>query len=125
MRSCFAFASALALAGSAAVAQTTERVNVSSTGAEARDALSAPMRPSASEDGRGIAFESASRRLVSDDTNDQDDVFVRDRLAGTTMRASVSSVGIEGNSFSGWMTASLSADGQIVAFESNASNLVP
>ena len=51
-----------------------------------------------------------------------EDVFVRDRLAGTTVRVSVSSAGTEGNG--GSLYPSISADGQRVIFWSAADNLV-
>src|SRR5262249_47315722 len=51
------------------------------------------------------------------------DAFLRDRVAGTTRRVSVSSTGNEGNADSG--QPSISADGRFVAFTSYAENLVP
>lgn len=77
---------------------------------------------SISADNRYVAFESVARNLVPDDTNDTTDVFVHDLDTGQTFRASVSSQGGEGNSFS--LGPSLSADGSCVVFLSNASNLV-
>jgi len=59
---------------------------------------------------------------VSDDTNGTLDIFVRDLTAGTTVRASLDSSGVEGNSISD--SPSLSADGSRVAFASVANNLV-
>src|SRR5262249_5447480 len=72
---------------------------------------------------------SYATNLVADDTNDYchgncPDVFVRDRVAGTTERVSVSSAGVEGNGPSD-NGMSISADGRFVAFASDASNLVP
>ena len=75
-----------------------------------------------SDDGRFVAFASQATNLVEGDTNNSIDVFLRDRQAGTTERVSVAAGGIEANSFSG--SASLSADGRFVAFESGATNLV-
>ncbi len=78
-----------------------------------------------SADGRFVAFWSYASNLVEGDTNNQADVFVRDRLRGITMRASVSSTGVEGDSASGYGgPVSISADGRYVAFQSYASNLV-
>jgi Tol biopolymer transport system component len=59
---------------------------------------------------------------VPGDGNDAQDVFVRDRRSGTTVRVSVASDGSEGNGVSGG--ASISSDGRLVAFWSEASNLV-
>ena len=100
-------------------AGTTERVSVSSAGVEgnADSSLS-----SVSADGRYVVFESNASNLVSGDTNTTLDVFVRDRSAGTTTRASVDSAGGEalGSSTKPW----ISADGRFVAFDSFAPNLV-
>jgi cold shock CspA family protein len=81
-------------------------------------------QPNISADGRFVAFTSRSTNLVSGDTNLMDDVFVHDRQSGTTDRASVDSAGNEANSSSGYYASSISADGQFVAFESEATNLV-
>ena len=75
-----------------------------------------------SADGRYVAFDSAATNLVEGDTNDEIDVFVHDRLSGTTTRVSVASDGTQGSSFS--LTPALSADGRYVAFASIAGNLV-
>jgi Tol biopolymer transport system component len=75
-----------------------------------------------SADARYVAFTSAATNLVTGDTNGQQDVFVRDFLAGVTSRVSVDSSGVEGNSGSTYH--SISADGRYVAFASTATNLV-
>jgi Tol biopolymer transport system component len=97
----------------------TERVSVATGGAQADGASG---RPSLSGDGRFVAFQSFAANLVAGDTNGECDVFVRDRWAGTTERASVASNGAEvgGPSFA----PSLSADARFVAFHSSASDLV-
>ncbi len=97
----------------------TERVSVSSSGAQADHGS---RYPSISADGRFVAFESAATNLVSGDTNGASDIFVHDRQTGTTERVSVSSTGEQGNASSG--DPSISADGRFVAFISSASNLV-
>ena len=79
--------------------------------------------PSISNDGQFIAFTSQASNLVPGDTNDTGDVFVYDRLAGTTERISVSSDGKEGDDFSG--NATVSGNGRYIVFSSLASNLVP
>ena len=61
--------------------------------------------------------------LVPGDTNDAPDVFVRDRRTGTTARVSVSSAGAQASGTSSH--AVISADGRYVAFDSDASDLVP
>ena len=84
--------------------------------------------PSISTDGRFVAFVSLAENLVPEDTNLATDVFVRDRLLGTTERVSVSSSGRQGNGNSGLLNLlggpSISGDGRFVAFASEATNLV-
>jgi len=96
-----------------------ERVSVSSQGVQGshHSALA-----SISEDGRIIAFTSLADNLVPGDANGSEDVFIHDRLAGTTERVSVTSSGAElvGDSWG----AELALNGQLVFFESNA-RLVP
>lgn len=78
--------------------------------------------PAISADGRFIAFASSASDLVEGDTNNAVDVFLHDRQTGKTVRVSVASGGTQGNGDSG--TASISADGRFVAFESIADDLV-
>ncbi len=98
---------------------TTERVSVATDGAQAdADCYS----PSISADGRFVAFYSAASNLVDGDSNGTWDVFVRDRLLGTTERASVATGGDQSNG--SCSSPAISADGHHVAFSSDASNLV-
>ncbi len=76
---------------------TTERVNV---GSDEDQANSSSFEPSISADGGSVAFRSGATNLVPGDTNNTDDVFVRDRRHGTTERVSVDSNGVQGNNFS-------------------------
>ena len=101
------------------LAGTTERVSVDSAGVQGNGYA---YFPSISADGRYVAFESVADNLVAGDTNGVPDVFVRDRIAGTTVRVSVDSSGAEGNANS--QDASISPDGRYVVFDSMASNLV-
>jgi Tol biopolymer transport system component len=96
------------------------RVSVSSRG---RQANGSSFGPALSGDGRFVAFRSTASNLVPGDRNHLQDVFVRDRRTGTMTRISVADDGSEANGKSGG--AAISADGQIVAFWSDASNLVP
>src|SRR3989442_15756675 len=75
---------------------TTERVSVDSAGTQGNAGSS---QPSISADGRFVAFTSDATNLVPGDTNGAEDVFVHDRLTGTTERVSVDSTGTQGNSF--------------------------
>ena len=80
--------------------------------------------PAISANGRHVAFRSGASNLVPDDTNDQEDIFVHDRQTGKTEIVSKDSAGIQGNS-GGCFVPAISNDGRYVAFESDASNLVP
>jgi Tol biopolymer transport system component len=102
------------------LAGTTERVSVSSDGTQGNKDSYDPA--SISADGRFVAFTSSASNLVPGDSNRRIDVFVRDRLAGTTERVSVDSSGSQANDSS--FFPSLSADGRFVVFTSRASNLV-
>jgi Tol biopolymer transport system component len=75
-----------------------------------------------SGDGAIVAFSSEASNLVVGDGNGVGDVLVRDLKAGTTERVSVSSDGVEGNGLS--FSPAISADGAVVVFYSDASNLV-
>lgn len=100
-------------------AQAITRISQGLHGEEANGNSTAP---AISADGRFIAFLSAASNLVPDDTNKAADVFVYDRQAGTTTRASVSSGGAQAGAASS--PPVISADGRFVAFRSEASNLV-
>jgi Tol biopolymer transport system component len=96
----------------------TTRVSVDSSGNEHSGNS---WEPSLSADGRFVAFWSFAT-LVAGDTNLVPDVFVFDRSTGTCERVSVDSAGKQANSSSS--RATISADGNVVAFWSHASNLV-
>ncbi len=98
----------------------TTLVSVASDGTQANDAAE---RPAISADGRWVAFRSEADNLVPDDTNGWMDTFLHDRETGQTTRVSVNSDGTQGDGPS--YSPALSADGRYVAFESEASNLVP
>lgn len=102
------------------VLRTTERVSVSSSGIEGNSSSAASA--SISGDGRFVAFFSQASNLVSGDLNDQPDVFVRDRLLGTTELISVATDATQGNDLS--YMAVISRDGRFVTFWSYADNLV-
>jgi Tol biopolymer transport system component len=75
---------------------------------------------SISADGRYVAFTSAATNLVANDVNEDTDVFVHDRQAGTTVLVSVSSAGAQGGWRDGSSEPSISADGRVVAFQTEA-----
>ncbi len=104
-------------------AGNTARVSVDTTGGDPNGRCgNVDDNVSISSDARYVAFDADATDLVSGDTNLRTDVFVRDRLAETTVRASVSSEGTEGNGNS--TEPVLSPNGRFVAFRSGASNLV-
>ena len=97
----------------------TTRASVGSSGAEAN---ADSFEPAISADGRFVAFSSAATNLVAGDSNDANDIFVRDRLANATTRVSVGLAGANANG--GSDSPSISADGRYVAFTSAATNLI-
>ena len=99
---------------------TTTRVSLDSANNEAIGGSS--RFPTLSADGRYVAFVSSADNLVAGDTNNTDDVFVRDRQTSTTFRVSLDSTDDEGNRAS--LSPVMSADGRYVAFDSYADNLV-
>lgn len=99
------------------VTGSTEIVSVGLDGQPAEGAT-----PTISADGRYIAFASSASNLVEGDTNDVDDIFVRDRVEKSTERVSINSTGQQANGFS--MEPAISPGGYSVAFTSEATNLV-
>ncbi|MFI1865998.1 RICIN domain-containing protein [Streptomyces jumonjinensis] len=104
-----------------------ERLNVAPDGAQTPrlDELPKEIRAahSVSANGRYVAFQSHTAQLVSGDTNNKHDIFVRDRFTSITERISLSSSGVQGDDTS--QGPSISGDGRYIAFQSDAANLVP
>ncbi len=75
-----------------------------------------------SADGRFILFSSNASNLVPGDSNGVTDLFVRDRLLGTTDRVSVGTDGTEGDQFT--FLGQISRDGRFVAFQTLSSTLL-
>ena len=99
----------------------TTRVSDKTGSRQAADGESG--EPAISADGRFVAFGSSATNLVTGDTNDISDVFVRDRETGEMSRVSVGSAGEQ--VMDGYdSAAAISAEGRFVAFESGASTLV-
>jgi Tol biopolymer transport system component len=82
------------------------------------DGISRARRFSTSADGRYVAIESGADNLVSGDTDQVRDIFVRDLRFGTNQQVTV---GANGPS----TEAVISPDGRFVAFTSVADNLSP
>lgn len=115
--SAFELLLALPLVGSAAHADDTKLVSTLD-GTTPLGGRPIDMTP----DGRYVLFASYSSEYVPDDTNQQEDLFVRDLEAGTVERVNLADdeseswVGFHNYSVSG----SISADGRYVAFETEA-----
>ena len=95
-----------------------ERVSVAGDGTQA--AAGASDASSISADGRYVAFASTAPNLVAGDTNLVADVFVHDRVTGSTVRASVAAGGGQAATASSLQPGGLSANGQVVAFDTAA-----
>ncbi|HVR19862.1 MAG TPA: hypothetical protein VMS65_09200 [Polyangiaceae bacterium] len=97
---------------------TTSRVSVATSGAQGNGDVFDQL--AVSDDGRFVAFSSSATNLVPEAVAGS---FVRDRVRGTTVLVSVSSVGAPGNL--GGTGVSISGDGRFVTFDSSSTNLVP
>jgi Tol biopolymer transport system component len=101
-----------------------ERVSVGNAGVEADGPAGGNSGgPASSNDGRFVAFSSRASNLVAGDTNGSIDVYLRDRLLGTTTRLSLGPGGVEPDADCD--ITSMTPDGRFVAFASAATNLVP
>jgi hypothetical protein len=99
---------------------TTERVSVSSSGAQANGPTG---YATISYDGSLVVFHGTASNLVAGDTNGVQDVFLRNRATSTTTLVSLAHTGALANGLSG--SGYISSDGKLVAFQSDATNLVP
>lgn len=98
---------------------TTEIASVSSSGEQGnQDSRLSGL----SSDGRYVVFSSSATNLAGPDTNGFTDIFVRDRITGTTRRVSGGPGGIAANGDS--EEPSISGDGRVVVYRSLATNLV-
>lgn len=97
---------------------TVSLVSVASDGSQGDGAST---QASISSDGRFVVFRSAATNLVADDTNGVEDIFLRDLLAGTTVRVSLGGGGAEANGASS--TPAVADGGRFVVFSSTATNL--
>jgi len=86
--------------------------------------------PAISADGSRIAFYSIETHLVAGDTNGLWDIFLWDRNASPKIKlVTVSSTGVQKNqgneSMSRIVAPAISADGNVIAYSTTATNLVP
>jgi Tol biopolymer transport system component len=99
--------------------EVTERMSVSTGGAQG---TGPSLSPAVGANGRFVTFASDAPDLVSGDTNGRD-VFVRDRLSGSTELVSIASDGTQANRAA--LFPAISGTGRYVVFQSDADNLVP
>ena len=94
-----------------------ELASVSSVGTEGNQVDMNLFGQTLSPNGQFVTWNATSNNLVSGDTNQTFDVFVRDLIAGTTRRASVTSTGAQSNDASNF--PSVTNDGS-TGFQSDA-----
>lgn len=99
---------------------TTTLVSVNLSGTGGGDGNSFPT--AISTNGQFALFESAADNLTANDTNNVNNVFLRDTVNGITWLVSAATNGASGNS--GSRGSTMTPDGRFVAFVSDASNLV-
>jgi Tol biopolymer transport system component len=111
----------------------TERVSVNSAGEPQAggipcdpemDPYTTSCLPAISADGRYVAFLSNAANLLEGDTNGVCDVFVHDRVTGTTQRVNLSNSGGQVATIKRKLRVAISPDGRYLAFESESENLV-
>jgi Tol biopolymer transport system component len=100
--------------------QFLERASVTSMGEELPGHSGFYSAASLSSDGSHVAFDSEAE--LAPNGKGAVDIYVHDRASGVTIRASVNDTGEAGNADS--VDPELSTDGELVVFESKATNLV-
>ncbi len=98
---------------------TTQVVSVTNQGQQSGGLFT--RNPQISADGRFVLFTDDSA-IAPGDSNGIDDLFVRDRLLGTTELVSVATDGTQADNFS--FAGRLSRDGRYVAFQTLATTLL-
>lgn len=101
---------------------TTERVSVTSSGAEG-NGTSFNYMHAISSGGRYVVFHSDASNLVTGDTNGATDIVLHDRALSTTVRISVDSAGLQSNGPSSLATIAV-LNGRYFTYQSTATNLV-
>lgn len=100
-----------------------QTITLLTQGLDGAPANHASANPAVSADGRYVVFDSWADNLVKSDTNRTLDVFWLDRRSGDLRRVSQAADGSEADRPS--QRPALTADGDLVAFESLATNLTP
>lgn len=97
----------------------TKLISKTAAGAEANGNC---QMPAISADGKTIAFESYATNLTTNDNNGARDVFVWSETSGTVELVSAAQQGGTANAES--FEPTVSGDGSVIAYTSNASNIV-
>lgn len=101
--------------------RTPERISVGTGGVQPNSySFGGAMTP----DARWVLFSSNATNLIANDNNYAMDAFVRDRVTGVTETVNLNSAG-ELAQWGDSYAESISADGNVVALKSFASNLAP
>lgn len=99
----------------------TGSLQLANTNAKGELLYAASWLPNISDDGNFLAFSSYESTLVEGDKNETSDVFIKNLTTGELTLASQSITGTQGNAES--FSATISADGNAVLFQSLANNL--
>lgn len=104
-----------------------QRTVLVSQGYDGRQANSSASRPTVSDDGRFVAFESSATNFVRGDTGDPDDglrtdIFLRDMRLGTTVRVGPN---IRRTERTPKLLPSISGNGRYVVFDAENGTLAP
>jgi len=100
----------------------TGATTVESVGTSGVFGASASRNPDISGDGRYVVFESLAGNFDPLDTNGLNDIYLRDRQTGVTLRISRAAGGGPANGASS--KPRISSDGAFICYESAASNLI-
>ncbi len=95
---------------------STEQVDLPSDG-------HASWNPRVSGDGRFVVYSSDKSNLVPGDSNQESDIFLKDRQSGNTERLSVNDMGGETSGGESSAYPAISSDGRFVVFTSYSPNL--
>ncbi len=102
----------------------TTRVSVATGGAQSTSGFAGSTSPSITGNGRYVAFSSGSDDLIVGDNNGNEDIFLHDRIANSTVRLNLGPLSAEASGGESSSPA-IAENGSVVFFLSSATNLVP